>query len=134
MTALVVDGANVVGARPDGWWRDRPGAAARLAGRLAGVLRAGPAATAAIAPDVERIVLVLEGAARAAGIDPTDGLEVVLAPADGDATIVDVAAGLAATGAAVVVVTADRLLRARVEAVGAHVAGPGVLLRALDSL
>ena len=24
---LIVDGANVVGSRPDGWWRDRAGAA-----------------------------------------------------------------------------------------------------------
>ncbi len=33
--SIIVDGANVVGSRPDGWWRDRAGAAARLAGRLA---------------------------------------------------------------------------------------------------
>jgi 8-oxo-dGTP pyrophosphatase MutT (NUDIX family) len=33
--SLIVDGANVVGSRPDGWWRDRAGAAARLAGQLA---------------------------------------------------------------------------------------------------
>ncbi|MBO0838599.1 MAG: NTP pyrophosphohydrolase, partial [Actinobacteria bacterium] len=27
---VVVDVANVMGARADGWWRDRPGAALRL--------------------------------------------------------------------------------------------------------
>ena len=27
---LVVDAANVVGSRPDGWWKDRAGAARRL--------------------------------------------------------------------------------------------------------
>ena len=27
---LVVDGNNVMGSRPDGWWKDRPGAARRL--------------------------------------------------------------------------------------------------------
>src|ERR1700761_4688285 len=27
---IIVDGANVVGSRPDGWWRDRAGAAGRL--------------------------------------------------------------------------------------------------------
>src|SRR4051812_39332860 len=32
---LIVDGANVVGSRADGWWRDRAGAAARLRDRLA---------------------------------------------------------------------------------------------------
>jgi ADP-ribose pyrophosphatase YjhB (NUDIX family) len=32
---IIVDGANVVGSRPDGWWRDRPGAAIRLRDQLA---------------------------------------------------------------------------------------------------
>jgi hypothetical protein len=32
---LIVDAANVVGSVPDGWWRDRAGAAARLRDRLA---------------------------------------------------------------------------------------------------
>lgn len=31
MPTWVVDGNNVYGSRPDGWWRDRPAAAARLA-------------------------------------------------------------------------------------------------------
>jgi hypothetical protein len=31
----LVDGMNVIGARPDGWWRDRPGAQRRLAEKLA---------------------------------------------------------------------------------------------------
>lgn len=31
---IVVDGNNVRGARPDGWWRDRPGAMRRLFERL----------------------------------------------------------------------------------------------------
>src|SRR3954464_480562 len=35
MTVLLVDAANVVGARPDGWWRDRAGATTRLLRRLA---------------------------------------------------------------------------------------------------
>ncbi|WP_324273440.1 hypothetical protein [Blastococcus brunescens] len=37
MTVLLVDTANVVGSRPDGWWRDRAGAATRLLARLAAV-------------------------------------------------------------------------------------------------
>ncbi|MFC8192121.1 hypothetical protein ACFUMH_10720 [Cellulomonas sp. NPDC057328] len=56
---LVVDAANVVGARPDGWWKDRAGAAARLLGALA-------ASVDADAWDGRRVVVVLEGAARAA--------------------------------------------------------------------
>jgi predicted RNA-binding protein with PIN domain len=31
---LVVDGMNVIGSRPDGWWRDRPGAMRALTRRL----------------------------------------------------------------------------------------------------
>jgi 8-oxo-dGTP diphosphatase len=31
---IIVDGANVVGSRPDGWWRDRVGAAVRLRDQL----------------------------------------------------------------------------------------------------
>jgi hypothetical protein len=27
---LVIDAANVIGSRPTGWWRDRPGAAGRV--------------------------------------------------------------------------------------------------------
>lgn len=30
----LVDGMNVIGSRPDGWWRDRPGAMRDLARRL----------------------------------------------------------------------------------------------------
>ena len=35
MTRWLVDGNNVMGSRPDGWWKDRPGAARRLAGEVA---------------------------------------------------------------------------------------------------
>ena len=38
---LVVDAANVVGSRPDGWWRDRAGAAARLRDGLSAVATQG---------------------------------------------------------------------------------------------
>ncbi|MCU1649137.1 MAG: hypothetical protein JWQ60_286 [Pseudonocardia sp.] len=54
---LLVDAANVIGSRPDGWWRDRPGAAARLLATLAAALRSG----ALTSP----VVVILEGAARA---------------------------------------------------------------------
>ncbi|MBM3141325.1 MAG: NTP pyrophosphohydrolase, partial [Chloroflexi bacterium] len=35
MGRLIVDAMNVIGSRPDGWWRDRPGAARRLVRALA---------------------------------------------------------------------------------------------------
>ena len=39
--AIIVDGANVVGSRPDGWWRDRAGAAVRLHDNLAKLAERG---------------------------------------------------------------------------------------------
>ncbi|MBC7292451.1 MAG: hypothetical protein H5T83_14100, partial [Actinotalea sp.] len=84
---LVVDAANVVGARPDGWWKDRAGAAQRL---LAALVAAAGAPGAD--PDVaaRRVVVVLEG--RASDADAPAGVEVVRATADGDTAIVDVVA------------------------------------------
>ena len=114
---VVVDGANVVGSRPDGWWRDRPGAARRLLATLtAGVPMPG------------EIVLVLEGAARAgvpAGL--VEGVRVVHATGSGDDAIVDLVRA-ADPDREITVVTADRGLRDRVTALGAAVTGPRTLL------
>lgn len=118
---LVVDAANVVGARPDGWWKDRAGAAARLLDQLAAALGH---------PELRgrRVVVVLEG--RAADVDGTwDGIDVVRAERDGDGTIVDV---VAMVGTDVLVVTSDRELRRRVEALGAQTRGAGWLRDLLD--
>ncbi|TYL51619.1 NYN domain-containing protein [Nocardioides sp. BGMRC 2183] len=118
MSVLVVDGANVVGARADGWWKDRPGAARRLHEELL---------VADIDYDV--IVLVLEGQAKGgvrAGRDAH--VRTVHAPKDGDATIVAEARKAAEKGERVVVVTADRALDARVHGVGATAVGPTWLL------
>lgn len=103
-TVLVVDAANVVGARPDGWWKDRAGAAERL---YDGLLQA----------DVphDLVVLVLEGKAKA-GV-PTGssaGLRVVHASKDGDSEIVRQAEAAHRNGDRVTVVTADRALAANV--------------------
>jgi 8-oxo-dGTP diphosphatase len=69
---IIVDVANVMGSRPDGWWRDRAGAAVRLHADIA-ALAAKSAALAASGhpilpdePDPPRFIMVLEGAARAA--------------------------------------------------------------------
>jgi len=115
---LVVDSANVVGSRPDGWWRDRAGAARRLHGRLA-------------VADLpwDRIVLVLEGAAKAGVPRGVDGhLETVHAPRDGDSAIVAATRAAVESGADVTVITADRGLRTQVEVVGAHTMSPSWLL------
>lgn len=122
---LIVDAANVVGSRPDGWWRDRAGAAARLVSAVRAAVDAGR-----LAPPV---VVVLEGAARAGS--PADdtagaGVRVVHAAGEGDETIASLAAGAASAGGTgtVTVVSADRALTARVRAAGAGVAGPRWLL------
>ncbi|GLF97779.1 PIN domain-containing protein [Streptomyces yaizuensis] len=118
-TLLIVDGANVVGSVPDGWWRDRRGAAKRLRDRLAGYAAGGPGALPGVPGPLE-IVLVVEGAARGTGSVP--GVRVEEAPGSGDDLIAALAA--AARGRPCVVVTADRGLRARVLAAGARVIGP----------
>ncbi|WP_435744635.1 NYN domain-containing protein [Nocardioides sp. SYSU DS0663] len=117
-STLVVDGANVVGSRPDGWWRDRAGAARRLHEQL-------------LVADVpgDEVVLVLEGAAKGgvpAGRDAH--VRTVHAPKDGDATILDEARRAAAKGRQVTVVTADRALAANVAGVGALALSPSWLL------
>jgi methyl-accepting chemotaxis protein len=40
VTRWIVDGMNVIGSRPDGWWRDRTAAMERLAGDLDALARA----------------------------------------------------------------------------------------------
>ena len=122
---LVVDVANVMGSRPDGWWRDRAGAASRLLAELAplaGQVLDGPAGGEV---GVSRLVAVVEGRAR--DVPAPDGVEVVRAPRDGDTTVAAVAAEVAAAGGIPLVVTADRGLRARLPA-SAAVSGPGWLL------
>ncbi|MFJ6074115.1 NTP pyrophosphohydrolase [Streptomyces sp. NPDC093065] len=111
---VVVDAANVVGSVPDGWWRDRRGAAERLRDRLAadGVPgRDGPL----------EVVLVVEGAAR--GVASVPGVRVESAAGSGDDHMVELVAR-AADDRTVLVVTADRELRRRVTELGAEVAGP----------
>jgi hypothetical protein len=113
---VVVDGANVVGSRPDGWWRDRAGAARRLWEQLG---------AADFADDV---VLVLEGAARKGVADGRVGaVRTVHAPGSGDDAIVEIASDGADQGQDVTVVTADRELKRRVQAAGARTVGPSWL-------
>ncbi len=117
-SVLVVDGANVVGSRPDGWWKDRAGAARRLHEQL---LLADPA--------YDRVVLVLEGGAKAGVPAGTDAhVRTVHARRDGDGAIVDQVARARADGSRVAVVTADRALQARVQQLGAVALGPSWLL------
>ncbi len=174
---IIVDGANVVGSRPDGWWRDRVGAAMRLRDQLEpltldGLSRlpgeptdgegtpglavpgspvspgsAGAPGAAGLPGSAELsarrasrrrsatlrmiwlpdIVLVVEGAARpAADANGSGGrVRVVAASGSGDDAIAKLAEQ---TSGHRIVVTADRELRRRCEAVGAMVTGPSWLL------
>lgn len=134
---VVVDAANVVGSVPDGWWRDRAGATERLRDSLAGIAAHGlldTAATTASAgtddshgwphPPPYEVVLVVEGAARRVTSAPN--VRVVAASGSGDDAIVKLVAGEGG-GRPVLVVTADRGLRARVVALGAVTVGPSAV-------
>ena len=136
---IVVDVANVMGSRPDGWWRDRAGAAERLHAQIAALAASGHP----ILPDETDppgFVLVLEGAARAAAARigataigdapigneaPRVAVRVVQADGSGDDAIVALARELPGRR---FVVTADRELRRRCVAAGAAVLGPGWLI------
>ncbi|QKG25861.1 NUDIX domain-containing protein [Actinomadura verrucosospora] len=130
---LVVDGANVVGSRPDGWWKDRAGANARLRDALAALNEGvrgvpGPVAFDRCFPE---IVLVVEGAARPVADEQVDGVRVVAAPGSGDDHIAGIVRN-AEPDTEYLVVTADRELRARCEEAGAHVTGPRWLTDRLE--
>lgn len=128
-SVVVVDGANVVGSVPDGWWKDRAGAAERLRTKLVDL--AVPAEALALGGTLwfPEVALVVEGQARAladgagagAGSAAGDAVEIVRAPGEGDDAIVEEARRRVADGRRVVVVTSDRELRDRVQHVGARV-------------
>jgi len=145
---VIVDAANVMGSRPDGWWRDRAGAATRLGRELSALAGQGLAALpdSLAVPDLERwyprYVLVVEGAARravapdepklaepaaagSAGAARVEPVQLVAADGSGDDAIARLAGQLPGRR---LVVTADRELRARCQAAGAAVTGPRWLL------
>ena len=123
MQILIVDGANVVGATPDGWWRDRAGAARKLHYRL-------------LVADTsyDEIFLILEGKAKAGAPKGRDGhLHTIHAPKDGDSTIVEQTKLARAKNAQVVVITADRALQSQVEFLGSRTMSPSWLLSLLSA-
>jgi hypothetical protein len=108
-----IDASNVIGSRPDGWWRDRDGAARRLV-------------DAVRAWATEPVTIVLD-----AGPDDLlgerGGVTVVRAPRPGrDAADDEIVRLLAHGGAAdAVVATSDARLAARARELGARVEGAG---------
>lgn len=125
-TVLVVDTANVMGSRNDGWWRDRHGAAIRLRDQIDG-LDGLPLAPFDVA--YPELVMVVEGKAREVG--DSARVRTVRADHDGDDKIVETVRQLVAPDADVHVVTADRELKHRCTAGGAQTLGPKWLLNQL---
>src|SRR5687768_13854599 len=119
---VVVDGNNVMGSRPDGWWKDRAGAAKRLVEQLGTwAARAG-----------EEVIVIFDGAAPPAMPAPQH-VEVRFARRRGrDAADDDIAELVATAGGAPLVVTSDAGLARRVRDHGAEVAGARWLLDQLQ--
>lgn len=120
---LVVDGMNVIGSRPTGWWRDREEAVRQFVERLR-----------ALAPPV---TVVFDGRPPHDVPEGHHGGVLVGYAAHGgpdaaDDRIVEIVDG-AADPAGCTVVTSDRGLRARVTDLGAGVMSAGELLRHLDA-
>jgi hypothetical protein len=126
---LLVDIANVMGSRPDGWWRDRAAAATRLLKALEPLnhiqvtLVDGPGTV-----QIAEVRAVLEGAAKPA--EGPDAVSVLRAERDGDSEIVEEAFRITASGKVPLVVTADRGLRRRLPE-QSLIIGPGWLNRLL---
>jgi predicted RNA-binding protein with PIN domain len=125
---LIIDAMNVIGSRPNGWWRDRDGAARTLLTRLASLAASeGIEVTAVL--DGRPLQEMPEGEhrgvhvvyARRPGRDAADDRIVELVAEDADVASLEV-------------VTSDRGLAERVRAHGASVRGTSTLLARLDAI
>jgi predicted RNA-binding protein with PIN domain len=123
VTRWIVDGMNVIGSRPSGWWRDRPGAMRELVDELeAFAERTGDPVTVVLdgAPfDLEGGERVTVRFASRRGPNAADDDIAALVESDDDPTSVSVA-------------TSDRDLARRVREAGATVVGAGDFRRRLD--
>jgi hypothetical protein len=120
MGRLIVDGSNVLGARPDGWWRDRAGARVRL---TVAIDAAAPALAQALLGDPDAPVLVVHDG-------PTLAMQVLRVDVRFAPVADDLIAALAT--AHDLVVTSDRELAERATARGAGMLGAGQFRRLLD--
>jgi predicted RNA-binding protein with PIN domain len=126
---IVVDAMNVIGTRPDGWWRDRPAAIRRLVGRLQALAASGEPRAITVAIDGRPVRGLPEGT--------HDGVEVLYAARDGANAADDRIAEYVRAypdPSQLEVVTSDRMLVHRVRIHGATVTGPQELLARLDAL
>ena len=122
----LVDGMNVIGSRPDGWWRDRVGARRRLLAHLAPLADGG-----------HDVTVVFDGRppSRPSTEDEPDGVAVLYAPGGPNAADDRIAAIVEADpdAGSLVVVTSDADLERRVRAAGGAVEGSGRFRSRLDA-
>ena len=138
MPRLIVDGMNVIGSRPTGWWRDRPAAARRLIAQLQALALTADSEAVSAEQQISHLTVVLDG--RSLPDLPEgehDGVTVRYATRRGrnsaDDRIIDLVAA-DPDPSSLTVVTSDRALRDRALALRAQVVGAGTLLRRLDAL
>jgi uncharacterized protein YaiI (UPF0178 family) len=114
---LFIDAMNVIGSRPDGWWKDREGAIRRLIGEVRAWAREPVTVVLDSGPDdligtVGRVTVMRAGRRGRNAADD----EIVRLVSAGDR-----------------VVTSDAALAERVRALGASVEGAGAFRRRLTS-
>jgi len=123
VTRWLIDGMNVIGSRPDGWWRDRKKAQRRLVDELARFAHVTG----------EPVTVIFDG--REHAIDAHPRVEVLFASSSGrDAADHDIAERVQADPASeqLTVVTSDADLAGRVERAGAQTLGAGAFRRRLE--
>ena len=127
MERLIVDGMNVIGSRPTGWWRDRDGAKRTLIATLQEYAEA-TGASVTVVLDGRPLTDVPEGS--------HDGVRVLYAPRRGrdaaDDRIVELVEG-DDEPETIVVVTSDAALRRRVQRWGAEVLGSSTFLGRVEA-
>jgi len=127
LSHLIVDAMNVIGSRPDGWWRDRDAAVRRLVARLQHLaVESGSPIT--VVADGRPLNDMPEGEHAGVtvlyawpGRNTADDRIIEVLERSEDAT-------------KCVVVTSDRALVERVRATGADVRGTRSLLEELDAI
>jgi predicted RNA-binding protein with PIN domain len=123
MARWLVDGMNVIGSRPTGWWRDRPGAMRSLSAELGELARATG----------DELTVIFDG--RPFELDAPPGVSVTFATRRGQNAADDDIAALVERDpepGELTVVTSDRTLAERVRSAGAAVVGAGEFRRRLD--
>lgn len=112
----IVDGMNLIGSRPDGWWRDRPGARARLVSRLGQLVEQ---------PGVDPVAVVFDGQFSSDDVAAGDLVGVSVSFASGGRNAADRVIAemvrIATDPTEITVVTSDSALAAQVRQLGATV-------------